>query len=68
MRDARLEVHHGQAAAVLRVADEGPRGDVLLVARFGDVVGDVGPLRRLVALDDEEEDVLAVGRQLQIRG
>ena len=57
-----------QRAIVLRVADERARRDVLGVARLGDVVRHVGTLRRVRALDDEEEDVLAVRRELQVGG
>ena len=41
-------------------------GNVFGVARLGDVVRHVGPLGRLGALGDDDEDVLVVGRELQI--
>ena len=65
-RLARLEVQHGERAFVLRVADEGARGNVLGVARFGDVVRDVRPLRAVGALSEDDEDVRVVGRELQV--
>src|SRR5581483_8930286 len=43
-----------------------PRGDVFGVARFGDVVRHVRPLRRVAPLGDDDEDVRVVGRELQI--
>ena len=58
---AGFEVHHRERALVLRVADEGPRRNVLGVARFGDVVRHVRAASALGALDDEDEDVRPSG-------
>src|SRR5581483_12268254 len=45
----------------------GARRDVLGVAGLGDVGGHVRPPGRLAPLGDDDEDVRAVGRQLQVR-
>ena len=63
-----LDVQHGERALVLRVADERPGRDVFGVARLGDVVRDVRPLRRLGTLGENDEDVRAIRRELKIGG
>ena len=63
---AGLEVQDREQAAVLRVADEGAARDVLGVAGLGHVVRHDRTLRAGRTLDDDHEDVGAVGRELQV--
>ena len=65
-RFAGVDVQDRERPVVLGISDERTSRDVFGVARLGDVVRHVGTLRGIRALDNEQEDVFAVGRQLQV--
>ena len=65
-RLARLEVHDGQQAPVLRVSDHRARRNVFDVAGFGDVIGHRRPLGGVGTLDDDDEHMFVVRGELEI--
>ena len=62
----RRQVDGHQPAGVLRVADVGPAGQQLRIARSGDVGRDVGAARRRRLVDDQRVGHLALVREHQI--